>query len=93
MSATWAMGKALSEQSCHAVHGRHLEQVPPASSSTRALQAYLGHKNIQDIVRYTEFSPGRKDFLRRRSAGEKFLKDSAIARSARALNDLLWGGK
>ena len=30
---------------------------------TRALQAYLGHKNIQHTVRYTELSPGRfKDF-------------------------------
>ena len=30
---------------------------------TRALQAYLGHKNIQHTVRYTEFSPTRfKDF-------------------------------
>ena len=24
---------------------------------TRALQAYLGHRNIQHIVRYTEMSP------------------------------------
>jgi site-specific recombinase XerD len=32
---------------------------------TRALQAYLGHKNIQDTVRYTELSPTRfKDFWR-----------------------------
>src|SRR5215471_13819203 len=32
---------------------------------TRALQAYLGHKNIQHTVRYTELSPGRfKDFWR-----------------------------
>ena len=30
---------------------------------TRAIQAYLGHKNIQHTVRYTELSPGRfKDF-------------------------------
>ena len=29
---------------------------------TRALQAYLGHKNIQHTVRYTELSP--KDFWR-----------------------------
>lgn len=30
---------------------------------TRAIQAYLGHKNIQNTVRYTELSPGRfKDF-------------------------------
>ena len=29
----------------------------------RALQAYLGHKNIQHTVRYTELSPDRfKDF-------------------------------
>lgn len=30
---------------------------------TRAIQAYLGHKNIQHTVRYTELSPLRfKDF-------------------------------
>jgi integrase len=32
---------------------------------TRSLQAYLGHKNIQHTVRYTELSPERfKDFWR-----------------------------
>jgi type 1 fimbriae regulatory protein FimB/type 1 fimbriae regulatory protein FimE len=32
---------------------------------TRALQAYLGHKNIQHAVRYTELAPTRfKDFWR-----------------------------
>jgi integrase-like protein len=32
---------------------------------TRALQAYLGHKNIQHTVRYIELSPDRfKDFWR-----------------------------
>jgi integrase len=32
---------------------------------TRSLQAYLGHKNIQQTVRYTEVSPERfKDFWR-----------------------------
>jgi site-specific recombinase XerD len=32
---------------------------------TRALQAYLGHKNIQHTVRYTELTPTRfKDFWR-----------------------------
>jgi integrase len=32
---------------------------------TRSLQAYLGHKNIQHTVRYTELAPGRfKDFWR-----------------------------
>jgi len=31
----------------------------------RALQAYLGHKNIQHTVRYTELAPTRfKDFWR-----------------------------
>lgn len=33
---------------------------------TRALQAYLGHKNIQHTVRYTELAPGRfKEFWMR----------------------------
>jgi integrase len=32
---------------------------------TRSLQAYLGHRNIQHTVRYTELSPGRfKNFWR-----------------------------
>jgi len=32
---------------------------------TRALQAYLGHRNFQHAVRYTELSPTRfKDFWR-----------------------------
>ena len=32
---------------------------------TRALQHYLGHKNIQHTVRYTELNPDRfKDFWR-----------------------------
>jgi len=30
-----------------------------AGHDTRALQAYLGHKNIQHTVRYTELAPGR----------------------------------
>jgi site-specific recombinase XerD len=28
---------------------------------TRSLQHYLGHKNIQHTVRYTELSPDRRD--------------------------------
>jgi type 1 fimbriae regulatory protein FimB/type 1 fimbriae regulatory protein FimE len=36
-----------------------------AGHDTRAVQAYLGHKNIQHTVRYTELSPMRfKDFWR-----------------------------
>jgi hypothetical protein len=42
----------------------------PAASSwpmtgTRSLQAWLGHRNIQHTVRYTELAPDRfKDFSR-----------------------------
>jgi site-specific recombinase XerD len=36
-----------------------------ARHDTRALQAWLGHKNIQHTVRYTELVPNRfKDFWR-----------------------------
>jgi site-specific recombinase XerD len=36
-----------------------------AGHDTRALQAWLGHRNIQHTVRYTELSPHRfKDFWR-----------------------------
>jgi site-specific recombinase XerD len=36
-----------------------------AGHDTRALQAWLGHKNIQHTVRYTEMAPDRfKDFWR-----------------------------
>jgi site-specific recombinase XerD len=34
-----------------------------AGQDTRAIQLYLGHRNIQHTVRYTELAPGRfKDF-------------------------------
>ncbi len=37
-----------------------------AGHDTRSLQAYLGHRNIQHTVRYTELSPTRfKDFWRK----------------------------
>jgi site-specific recombinase XerC len=37
----------------------------PTRHDARALQAYLGHRNIQHTVRYTELSPTRfKDFWR-----------------------------
>jgi site-specific recombinase XerD len=36
-----------------------------AGHDTRALQAYLGHRNIQHTVRNTELAPNRfKDFWR-----------------------------
>ena len=38
-----------------------------AGHDTRALQAWLGHKNIQHTVRYTELAPDRfKNFWRYR---------------------------
>ena len=44
---------------------RHACGYALANNDTRALQAYLGHKNIQHTVRYTELSPGRfRDFWR-----------------------------
>jgi site-specific recombinase XerD len=39
--------------------------LPPRGHDTRALQAYLGHRNIQHTVRFTELSPTRfKNFWR-----------------------------
>jgi site-specific recombinase XerD len=39
--------------------------LPNKGHDTRALQAYLGHRNIQHTVRYTELAPTRfKDFWR-----------------------------
>ena len=38
---------------------------PDQPKAPSSLQAYLGHKNIQHTVRYTELSPQRfKDFWR-----------------------------
>jgi type 1 fimbriae regulatory protein FimB/type 1 fimbriae regulatory protein FimE len=40
-----------------------------AGHDTRALQAWLGHKNIQHTVRYTELSPDRfRDFWKDQDA-------------------------
>jgi site-specific recombinase XerD len=45
--------------------GSGLAALANASHDTRALQAWLGHKNIQHTVRYTELAPHRfKDFWR-----------------------------
>jgi site-specific recombinase XerD len=39
--------------------------VANAGHDTWSLQAYLGHRNIQNTVRYTELAPNRfKDFWR-----------------------------
>jgi site-specific recombinase XerD len=45
--------------------GQRVYALANKGHDTRALQAYLGHKNIQHTVRYTESSPTRfKDFWR-----------------------------
>ena len=63
--ACWRGGKARLQGSF--AHARHACGFALANKGhdTRALQAYLGHKNIQHTVRYTELSPDRfKDFWR-----------------------------
>jgi site-specific recombinase XerD len=44
---------------------RHACGFALSGHDTRALQAYLGHRNIQPTVRYTELAPNRfKDLWR-----------------------------
>ena len=51
---------------------------------TRALQHYLGHKNIQHTVRYTELSPDRfRDFWRDAELARRHPVDSAHLQRAR----------
>ena len=48
-----------------AARRRAMHWTAKAGVDTRALQAYLGHRNIQHTVRYTELAPDRfKDFWR-----------------------------
>jgi hypothetical protein len=45
--------------------GKPFAATPKTINDTRALQAWLGHRNIQHTVRYTELSPNRfRDFWR-----------------------------
>src|SRR5215475_4682454 len=44
---------------CHPHMLRHACGFHQANRDTRSLQAYLGHKNIQHTVRYTELAPTR----------------------------------
>ena len=40
-------------------------RLPAPDHDTRAIQAWMGHKNIKHTVRYTELAPDRfKDFWR-----------------------------
>ena len=53
---------------------------------TRALQAYLGHRNIQHTVRHTELSPTRfKDFWRDTASGKESGRDRKILAHLRTL--------
>ena len=54
------------EMDVTSVKGLHrIEVLANAGHDTRSLQDYLGHKNIQHTVRYTELAPTRyKDFWR-----------------------------
>lgn len=56
-----AAGAAGLEIKAHAHMLRHAcgFALANAGHDTRSLQAYLGHKNIQHTVRYTELAPGR----------------------------------
>jgi len=50
---------------CHPHQLRHATgyYLANAGQDTRAIQMYLGHKNIQHSVRYTELAPNRfRDF-------------------------------
>jgi site-specific recombinase XerD len=58
MDSNKPVGEASSTHAC----GFYLAN---AGQDTRAIQLYLGHKNIQHTVRYTELSAERfKDFWR-----------------------------
>jgi site-specific recombinase XerD len=50
---------------------------------TRALQAYLGRRNIQHTVRYTDLSPTQfKDFSRANAAAKTRLVKGVLASPA-----------
>jgi integrase len=54
----------MTPKAFHALHGCGYA-LANAGHDTRALQAWLGHKNIQHTVRYTELAPDRfKNFWR-----------------------------
>jgi integrase len=63
--AYWRGGKARVQSPPHMLRHACGFALAAKGHDTRALQAYLGHKNIQHTVRYTELSPTRfKTFWR-----------------------------
>ena len=63
--ARWCRGQAGLQAHPHMLRHACGFALANKGHDTRALQAYLGHRNIQHTVRYTELSPGRfKDFWR-----------------------------
>ena len=69
-SPAWSSGRELRRGLGFKAHPHMLRHacgyaLANKGHDTRALQAYLGHRNIQHTVRYTELSPTRfKDFWR-----------------------------
>jgi len=60
-------GRSSARVKCHPHMLRHAcgYALANAGHKTRAMQIYLGHRNIQHTVRYTKLSPTRfKDFWR-----------------------------
>jgi hypothetical protein len=56
---------------------------------TRALQAYLGHRNIQNTTRYTALAPDRfKDFWKDKASGYCFEAGAEFALSVRRVAGL-----
>jgi site-specific recombinase XerC len=48
-----------------AANSADLGAMLPATNDTRAIQAYLGHRNIQNTTRYTALAPQRfREFFR-----------------------------
>jgi S-formylglutathione hydrolase FrmB len=60
----FAEDKTRGEIAPPARHASH--QKTSKGHDTRALQAYLGHKNIQHTVRYTELAPHRFKYFWRK---------------------------
>jgi len=54
--ASWLDSNCLSIRTCR--HGKGY-QLANNGADTRAIQAYMGHKNIQHTVLYTKLDPAR----------------------------------
>jgi hypothetical protein len=68
-------------------HNRNVRFVALANRGhdTKALQAYLGHRNIQHIVRYAELSPTRFNHTRAFSGAECRIEKKCLVKNQSAL--------